>query len=294
MLFRFSDAFVLAVAARCLNAQQIVNGQIYTPGIAIVDSPQPNTPLGGGEFLVKELFRRLLKLIVVDHLQVALDVSSDGQLQLPPYPSNPKSAIWNITIFLSSYVTGWNFTISNGTASTGNASLGEIMQQEPGSTVKHVNWVWPDCLVGNGPPANNNSARGLYNVRVNSGSCDGMKADQQQISIRQNFRLNGSDEYTIFDLPIHVTNSIPAQSDRPSCASLNNTLLNQSFLANSANNFTRIAGTPIEGNGNSGSGLGPPKPGANPGNGLGGAGMLDWSTGVHVLWIGAAIFMLSL
>jgi len=104
-------------------AQQIVNGQIFTPGIAIVDAPQPNTPLGG------------------DFLQVALDVTSGGQLQLPPYPSNPISAIYNITIFLSSYTTGWNFTISNGTASAGNASLGEIMDQEPGSTVKHVNWV---------------------------------------------------------------------------------------------------------------------------------------------------------
>jgi hypothetical protein len=50
MLFRFGVAFVLAVAARCLNAQQIINGQIFTPGIAIVDSPQPNTPLGGGKF----------------------------------------------------------------------------------------------------------------------------------------------------------------------------------------------------------------------------------------------------
>ncbi len=104
-------------------------------------------------------------------------MSSDGQLQLPPYGSNPKSAIWNITMFLSSYVTGWNFTILNGTASNGNASLGEIMQQEPGSTVKHVNWVWPDCLVGNGPPGNSDSARGLYNVRVNLETCYGTKAD---------------------------------------------------------------------------------------------------------------------
>ncbi|KAE9382043.1 hypothetical protein N431DRAFT_476754 [Stipitochalara longipes BDJ] len=246
MLFRFSVAFCLAVAARCLNAQQIVNGQIFTPGIAIVDSPQPNTPLGG------------------DHLQVAIDVSSDGQLQLPPYPSDPKSAIWNITIFLSSYVTGWNLTISNGTVS--NGSLGEIMQQENGSTVKHVNWVWPDCFVGTGPPGNNNSARGLYNI-----------------SIRQNFRLNGSDEYTIFDLPIHITNSIPAKDTRPSCASLNNTLWNESALVESANNFTRIPGTPIQENGKGGSG-----------SGLGGAAMLDWRTGVHVLWIGAAVFMLAL
>lgn len=106
----------------------------------------------------------LTALTCQDYLQVALDVSSDGQLQLPPYPDNPTSAIWNITLFLSSYTTGKNFTISNGTATAGNASLGEIMLQEPGSTVKHVNWVWPDCLVGDGAPTNDSSARGLYNV----------------------------------------------------------------------------------------------------------------------------------
>ena len=26
----------------------IVNGQVYTPGLAIIDAPQPYTPLGGG------------------------------------------------------------------------------------------------------------------------------------------------------------------------------------------------------------------------------------------------------
>ena len=26
----------------------IANGQIYTPGFAILDAPQPGTPLGGG------------------------------------------------------------------------------------------------------------------------------------------------------------------------------------------------------------------------------------------------------
>ena len=49
MLFRLITVAIVVVSARCLNAQQIVNGQIFTPGIAIVDSPQPNTPLGGGE-----------------------------------------------------------------------------------------------------------------------------------------------------------------------------------------------------------------------------------------------------
>jgi hypothetical protein len=43
--------FGLALLAAAAQAQQIVNGQIYTPGIAIVDAPQPNTPLGGGKYL---------------------------------------------------------------------------------------------------------------------------------------------------------------------------------------------------------------------------------------------------
>ncbi len=38
------------------------------------------------------------------------------------------------------------------------------MFQEPGSTVKHVKWVWPDCLVGNGQPTTTDSPRGVYNV----------------------------------------------------------------------------------------------------------------------------------
>lgn len=247
--------FVLGLLTKGLHAQQIVNGQIFTPGIAIVDAPQPNTPLGG------------------DFLQVALDVSSDGQLQLPPYPNDPVSAIHNITIFLSSYTTGKNFTISNGTASAGNASLGEIMEQEPGSTVKHVNWVWPDCLVGDGSPSGN-SSRGLYNI-----------------SIRQNFRLNGTDEYTIFDLPIQVTNSIPAESNRPSCDALNNPLLSEEALNASANAFTRIPGTGIETDGN-GTGLGGAKPNASPSNGLGAGGILVWRTAPHWIWIGSLTLMI--
>ena len=33
-----------------IMAFTVVNGQIYTPGLAIVDAPQPNTPLGGGKY----------------------------------------------------------------------------------------------------------------------------------------------------------------------------------------------------------------------------------------------------
>ncbi|PQE27439.1 short-chain dehydrogenase protein [Rutstroemia sp. NJR-2017a BVV2] len=237
-----------------IYSQEIVNGQIYTPGIAIVDAPQPNTPLGGGKSFF--IAQNQPRLTVEDYLQVAMDVTSDGQLQLPPYPDKSPSKIYNITMFLSSYTTGKNFTISNGTATAGNASLGEIMAQEPSSTVKHVNWIWPDCLVGDGT-SSKNTARGAYNI-----------------SIRQNFRLNGTDKYTIFDLPIQVTNSIPEQSDRPSCDSLNNELIPWTTLASTADNFTRIAGTAVQTT-------------ASSADGIGAGNTIDWRSGAHYIWAGS-------
>lgn len=111
------------------------------------------------EFLV-------LLTLSIELIEVALDVSTNGRLPLPPYPEDSPSLIHNITIFLYSYDTGRNFTITNGTASANNASLGDIMFQEPGSTVKHVKWMWPDCLVGDGQPFEIDSNRGVYNVSI--------------------------------------------------------------------------------------------------------------------------------
>lgn len=102
--------------------------------------------------------------ITADTIEVALDVSANGKLTLPPYADDSPSKIHNITIFLYSYDTGRNFTITNGTATANNASLGDIMLSESGSTVKHVKWTWPDCLVGNGQPTTTDSDRGVYNV----------------------------------------------------------------------------------------------------------------------------------
>lgn len=127
-----------------------------------------------------------------DFLQVALDISGNGRLPQPPYAPNIESGIWNITMFLFSYTTGLNLTISNGTtdgwfnstseaaefhcnATTtqgfNNAGCEPIMAQEPGSTVKHVNWAWPDCFVGDGNHAVNASARGPYNVSDDCPAC---------------------------------------------------------------------------------------------------------------------------
>jgi len=99
-----------------------------------------------------------------DFLQIALDVTGDGRFALPPYATDFNTGFFNITMFLSSYKSGLNLTITNGTASTGNASLGDVLYQEPGSTVKHVDWIWPSCFVGEGE--SKNSSRGEYNVRA--------------------------------------------------------------------------------------------------------------------------------
>jgi len=105
--------------------------------------------------------------------------------------------------------------------------------------------------------------------------------------------LNGTDQYTIFDLPIHVTNNIPKEGIRPSCDALDNPLIDEQALVASANNFTRIAGTAIQ-TGGTGEGLGKPKPDAQPKDGLGSAGALDWRTGIYCAWLAVFVFMLTL
>ncbi|KAM0332490.1 hypothetical protein ACHAQA_002772 [Verticillium albo-atrum] len=263
----------------------INNGQIFTPGLAILNAPQPGTPLGG------------------ENLHVSLDVTTNGEIPLPPYADDSPTAIFNITMFLSSYATGRNFTISNGTATENNYTLGPIMLQEAGSTVKHVNWLFPDCLVGDGQPDSDDSDRGAYNI-----------------SIRQNFRLNGEGHYTIFDVPILLTNRIEEREDRPDCDALNNPLLTPEELdietANEVGIFAAPGGsTEIEvspegqedGNegGNNGGNdggnddgdgedLGGLKPDARPGDGLGAAGALSWRSGaswLSVVAIGCALVL---
>jgi len=108
---------------------------------------------------------RLTNCYGPENLHIALDVSANGRLNLPPYSPESPTQIHNVSIFLYSYTTGRNFTITNVTTSNGGA-VGDIMSQEPGSTVKHINWRWPDCLVGDGQPRTLDDVRGAYNVRT--------------------------------------------------------------------------------------------------------------------------------
>ncbi|CAG8089490.1 unnamed protein product [Penicillium nalgiovense] len=197
----------------------IVNGQIYTPGLAIVDAPQPNTPLGGGKSIRQNVSIYQLFANFLDNLQVAIDVSGNGQLPWPASTQPDSSTRFHdITLFLTS--DSHNFTISNGTKPASNTSyVGPVLDLEPSSTVKHVNWIWPECLVGD-DSGSKDSARGTYNI-----------------SMHQSFRWNGTDYYTVFDLPISVTNSIPENDDRIDCDLLENKLLSAAEIGESSDSL---------------------------------------------------------
>lgn len=52
MLLRTGAGWLSLIVGHVLAQQTFTesNGQIFTPGFAVVDSPQPGTPLGGGSF----------------------------------------------------------------------------------------------------------------------------------------------------------------------------------------------------------------------------------------------------
>ena len=130
---------------------------------------------------------------------------------------------------------------------------GDVLLQEPGREVKHINWVWPGCLVDGG---------GVYNVWClpilpletfelvsffthTSFPLKKPIPNTQQISIHQSFRFNStqSNYYTIFDLPVNISNNIPQEAQsialngsvsnvtRLPCSALDNSLLSQDELA---------------------------------------------------------------
>ncbi|KAH5042411.1 hypothetical protein HBI74_002330 [Parastagonospora nodorum] len=255
------------------SAFNIVNGRLFTPGLGIILAPQPFTPMDG------------------DFLHIALDVAGDGKLPVPPRStSDPLTQVYNFTLFLTSIPLQKNFTISNITTAT--PPFADIMQQELGQTVKHINFEWPECLVGDGQDTQG-TQRGEYNI-----------------SIHQNFRLNGADRYSIFNLPISVTNSInrfpgagqlstkpipgplSANGGRMNCDLISNPMMDFNTLVSSVNNppgqpFQDIqietsarsdggqVGGPGQGGGNGnngGSGNGNGNGGNNFGNGNGNGG----------------------
>ncbi|CDO68338.1 hypothetical protein BN946_scf184799.g65 [Trametes cinnabarina] len=122
------SAALLTTLANCVNAQTLVNGQIFTNGLAIVDAPAPESPLHAGSVT-----------------QVAIDISGDGKLDQSasiPGSSNP-TRFDSLEIYLVSYQTKLNLTVSSGP---------DLLTREQGSTVKHWNYNVSTCI----PPGSYN------------------------------------------------------------------------------------------------------------------------------------------
>jgi len=90
--------------------------------------------------------------------------------------------------------------------------------------------------------------------------------------------LNGTDHFTIFDLPISVSNTISDDPNRPACDQLNNPLLSDPLRASSAGMpipFLNGAGVDTTAK----TGLGAEKPAASPEDGLGSGGVMTRLSG---------------
>ncbi|TFL06660.1 hypothetical protein BDV98DRAFT_559783 [Pterulicium gracile] len=103
-------------------AQTVVNGQIHTNGLAIVNAPAMNSQLHAGSDL---------------HLSV--EVSANGKLSASSFlPGSSESTRYDsLEVYLVSSRNKVNLTISGNTT---------ILELEGSSTVKHLNWKIPTCV----------------------------------------------------------------------------------------------------------------------------------------------------
>lgn len=83
-------------------------------------------------------------------LPLPLQLSGNGKIDQSVFipGSGAATRYDSLEIYLVSAQTGSNFTVSNGTG---------LLAQEPGSTVKHLNWPLPACM-----------SPGVYNVSYSS------------------------------------------------------------------------------------------------------------------------------
>jgi hypothetical protein len=128
---------------RLANAQ-LVNGQFFTRGLAISNAPAPNRKVSITYPTLKQVLNAITDLscsefTVGGTISVSVDVSGDGRL--PQGSWGPDSTLPSGFISLSIFLVSGsqNVTIVNGTT-------GDFLRGEPGSTVKHLNYVIPSCL----------------------------------------------------------------------------------------------------------------------------------------------------
>ncbi|PVF97589.1 hypothetical protein CPB86DRAFT_420808 [Serendipita vermifera] len=148
---------------------QLVNGQYFTRGLAISNAPAPDS-----EFTVGGT------------IAVSVDVSGNGKMPQDSYGPNSTSPTGFISLSIYLVSDNKNVTVVDG--STGSFLAGEV-----GSTVKHLNFVVPNCL-----------SEGRY-----------------EYTYYEHSRLNGTEYYAITPIPINVRN--PGSTSGSDCdASINN------------------------------------------------------------------------
>ncbi|KAJ7814142.1 hypothetical protein B0H14DRAFT_2376209 [Mycena olivaceomarginata] len=113
--------FLAALFTQRAVAQTYINGQMFTNGLAIIDSPAPQNPGHVGS-----------------DIPIAIDVSGDGKLPASASSNSSDSTHFrSLEIYLVSAETNINITVSAGPG---------LLLNESGSTVKHLNWPIPTCI----------------------------------------------------------------------------------------------------------------------------------------------------
>ncbi|OCB86141.1 hypothetical protein A7U60_g6730 [Sanghuangporus baumii] len=160
------------------NAQAFLrNGQFFTKALAISNAPFPGSPQHAGSNLV-----------------ISVELSGDGKIDQSLFipGSGAPTRYDSLEIYLVSAQTRSNFTVSNGST---------LLTQEPGSTVKHLNWPLPSCM-----------SPGIYNLTYYESS-----------------HINNEAFFSV--TPLNVTVDNPNKSDDLSqCESVSNPLQDQPQL----------------------------------------------------------------
>ncbi|TFK57309.1 hypothetical protein OE88DRAFT_1650953 [Heliocybe sulcata] len=132
LLFLFSSLFF---NVQTVTGQTLVNGQVFSNGLAILDAPAPQSVQHAGS-----------------NMPIAIDISGDGKLsQAASIPGSGLATRFDfLDMYLVSSQNSINLTVSDGT---------NFLTQESGSTVKHLNWPIPTCLPS-----------GSYNLTLYEGS----------------------------------------------------------------------------------------------------------------------------
>ncbi|KAF5390322.1 hypothetical protein D9757_002794 [Collybiopsis confluens] len=144
LLVRAHQHLLLLLITLVSLALRVEAGQGFTNGLAIIDAPNPGSPGHAGSALSIAIDVIRLTSSTRAHdpdFEYCLQISGNGQLAIGSDASNPASMAAThfslLEIYLVSAETSLNVTVSNGST---------LLTQEPGSSVKHLNWPVPNCI----------------------------------------------------------------------------------------------------------------------------------------------------